>query len=1653
MLQPSLSGNARMAVICCATPSELYLEETRSTLQFASRAKLVKTRAQINEVMDERSMIKKLQRELAEAKKATSVDAGNMKQVKELEFKATHAETAAMILQEKFERLTTSILRGGVNALINDRKRMAAKSPKTNEMVARFADLLSPSVLGADKKRRRQSDGFVSQVRNEESPLLDVTNKSNVLATFTPAIPRKVKIRPKLLENSPSFQLVLLKDALAAKSELTKSLNVRLAEWQDKAEKYESSLEGAAKEISDLKKAESSSEEAIQILSAEKEALEIQRQDIIDEFQEQLSDKEKAIQDSLETMESILKEKEMLQETVVSLETEREALEEVIAVRDHDCARMQASIEKTTKEYQIELEKLKNELEIERGHRGALESEHDSTKSSLMTKVQGLENLNEKKEKMIMELEKENESLFESNGVLTAKVEEMEDILRAKNDEFSEKNQYHISFANQLNEEKHALEMSLSASESEKAGLIVSVAEKSIELDQCLSKIRLMEQSHQEQLKELQQSYVTISNELQDSYNSEVAMLYSQQQTLIIALAETASEHNQLSSRNINLEEQIEQQKVISSKAQTLVKGLEEKCFEFETSKSILKASVENNERVIENIKLEKKSLISELESSKMEIETLLDEKEQMTEQMKLATDAIMSLRSNCLLEENEADDLSTLRIIESVSKRFHEIESKNIEFKEEVISQTIQLDEQEKELNDMKNHVDHLTEKYRDHVNQLQLYEALASGLSEKENQKDCELNQLRQKVVQKEDEMKSLESQITVLSACNDQLSNELCTRNTEYEKLSEQLQLAEALSLHISYLEDEKNHKIKMNDVDLEAKDEKMESLTRSLKMLNEEKEKLLEEIEVMKSSSSSKEDNLNSQLTEQLSKIHELKSSLEEALKERVSVESSLDEALTTIETLKKDILDLQNRLEESQMNYSVEKQKSVDALSEVQNLRKKIDSSDQESMESIQDSHLLEQVTELQQLLLAANAREEEANRIAIAADQELELKEKELEEVSLFASECESALKKMEEKNSQLQSQLSFVNTSNNGGLNEIVKDMEILMEEKLEVEQKMEEMKIAIQHREDELNNNFEKERTQLLQDAQERIESLKRDLEETESELLKHKEDATATRRELIGLEEQLRSDQTAAIDSDEKLLHLSEQLSASEVTIASLRQDFAALQEEYDLFKAHVTSSKDTAKQSCDDKVCSLREELSLLKDELHNQSLKAKSAEEKLSYFEQETIRLQNELKTTKQTLIREKEFAVSKLKEELALGKVQVSRAEAKMFELTEKVEQYRNKIENSKQYSEFGDVNENNLQRLLHEKQEEYANQAQVITDLQSEVKVLKENIEKLNFKIESKDERISSLKKKALTKEHVNMIKTLKTERAEYKDKVDKYKLELDMLKSKQLSTSHPSEELDDLYAKQIALEEKLRKYVAHCEFQKKEKDAIIDLIKSTIDNDNLGSMADEDLGEAITALCERLKLLEDEVECLMGVKEELSQTEMKLKLAEESRFVLQTSLDEMQEKIKYSSDEKENLAKQLKNVNEEVHKLKEKQEKLQQISASVQGSASELEAEKNRQVSYLERENLQFLAEVKQLKQEIRKLKSERKFSSVVATDDEPTEDLGFISKLVSNDKENNPNHNISAEKSSIIKSRYGLGAGEGDINDDNTQECQTS
>lgn len=65
ILQNSLGGNGRTAIICTMSPALSHVEQSRNTLLFASCAKEVSTNAQVNVVMSEKVLVKHLQRELA----------------------------------------------------------------------------------------------------------------------------------------------------------------------------------------------------------------------------------------------------------------------------------------------------------------------------------------------------------------------------------------------------------------------------------------------------------------------------------------------------------------------------------------------------------------------------------------------------------------------------------------------------------------------------------------------------------------------------------------------------------------------------------------------------------------------------------------------------------------------------------------------------------------------------------------------------------------------------------------------------------------------------------------------------------------------------------------------------------------------------------------------------------------------------------------------------------------------------------------------------------------------------------------------------------------------------------------------------------------------------------------------------------------------------------------------------------------------------------------------------------------------------------------------------------------------------------------------------------------------------------------------------
>lgn len=107
ILQSSLGGNARTAIICTLSPARSHVEQSRNTLLFASCAKEVTTNAQVNVVMSDKALVKKLQRELARLENELrcagtammSPDSSALLREKDLQIEKLKKEISEVILQ------------------------------------------------------------------------------------------------------------------------------------------------------------------------------------------------------------------------------------------------------------------------------------------------------------------------------------------------------------------------------------------------------------------------------------------------------------------------------------------------------------------------------------------------------------------------------------------------------------------------------------------------------------------------------------------------------------------------------------------------------------------------------------------------------------------------------------------------------------------------------------------------------------------------------------------------------------------------------------------------------------------------------------------------------------------------------------------------------------------------------------------------------------------------------------------------------------------------------------------------------------------------------------------------------------------------------------------------------------------------------------------------------------------------------------------------------------------------------------------------------------------------------------------------------------------------------------------------------------------
>lgn len=444
ILQPSLSGNARMAVVCCATPSELYLEETRSTLLFASRAKLVKTNAQINEVLDDRSIIRRLQRELALARSQQHLG-GTQNEVGIVEWEklATSAGTDAKLAKDKLKRLYTTILMNNnlddTNATmilgVGERRKLDALFPEHKNGGVQ-EDVDQPPT----KRRRRLSDGNLHQFltsNNFSTP----SHGSKQCHPFTdPPNSKNVAKLPIVNTLSPSDELEMMRKVVAAKenkaTRFKRQMDHVLKQLQDKdldlvAANCSNDLLRSDRdvksalcstmiiEINDLKSELAATKSAYDVLLLEKET-ELGR------LQAQINDQ--------------LEDRRVLEETVDSLQDSKAASERdlasVITEKDSMITTLQEEMESYREQLNHQAKvinvELREQLMNSESERETLTSTIESTSQSLRLAsdakdelakkntelVEAIANITDEYSASMIELNRANEALREANHII-----------------------------------------------------------------------------------------------------------------------------------------------------------------------------------------------------------------------------------------------------------------------------------------------------------------------------------------------------------------------------------------------------------------------------------------------------------------------------------------------------------------------------------------------------------------------------------------------------------------------------------------------------------------------------------------------------------------------------------------------------------------------------------------------------------------------------------------------------------------------------------------------------------------------------------------------------------------------------------------------------------------------------------------------------------------------------------------------------------------------------------------------------------------------------------------------------------------------------------------------------------------------------------
>ena len=959
ILQSSLSGNARMAVICCATLSDAYTEETKSTLQFASRAKLVKTRASANEIDEDPSIIKKLQREVAqrseEGKQA-------LRQLRELERQAKDAEKAKGDVDKRLKKLYDFVRTSDmIHSLSQDReygqvlstrncsyepavpalaKATPAKPFAKTSLLDRRSTMKKP--FSENLFVRTSLDGSEGSGTIMEGSVAASAVKSSFIS------PRYADAVSKF--DQPSTHVSLLKDALAAKTTQVRKLMEESSKVDDAA------LDALRKEID--------------VLQGKVDYAVKEKEDALD-WVEELHDKlEKIEREALDANDG---------KDVATAENEglREEIERLKDIQTQCAGDSEKALADMRALYEDQSTKLHRELEEVKERAAKHERLFNSAKQDRNLMSERMERVSAERDEArtsARELQQENTTLMESLDDLQVENDQalqiIEELTAEKQDLVTE------------NESQQAQLQVLSQVEIDHESALKEVADIQAQRDDLMEQLntvhslvakkspRIAESDGMQTLAIVEQ--LTEAMEREEAFDSVCRRMTSENEDLHEQLVHlnssikcqsdiAKSTEEELTSENLDLRDELAEVGKSAARVKASAKALEGERDELSSQLRSSKTQVGELKTTIDTLEEEKDKLASNLEGFEAQakqlqatIETLSlahEDSQSETQRTQVERDALrrdlseVTTRLNKALADIESHKTEKARRTEESTAdicRF-EAEVATLTQKLQVLKESLasekellaQVDAEKKTLLEDKNHmsaqVDELSGELTNTLNRLavetekvetlsrekitltETNESLVSTISSMEsdaNAQSAHIGEVSAKFAASNQHMEELMLKSKNILAVNAELSTKLSSAEEKVKDKSEKL---DAVTKDLAATQGEFKTSLARAREDVKVKEEELSVLSSELSVVNESLAAVRAEIDVNGKSEEKKSATAVVEMTRLEHETKELRKQAASSEEARMELETQYEEKCKAEAALRKDVARLENDL--------------------------------------------------------------------------------------------------------------------------------------------------------------------------------------------------------------------------------------------------------------------------------------------------------------------------------------------------------------------------------------------------------------------------------------------------------------------------------------------------------------------------------------------------------------------------------------------------------------------------------------------------------------------------------------------------------------------------------------------------------------------